>query len=230
MRTRSRGRLDSNAAVLARASLRPIARKEWPLLQAAVVPYVALVAGGVGLISHPDRLLARDRLRRRRARLVGAPLRPQGADLPRSRRAAARRSSNASFGLVHRAAEGVRQPLSGYIPGMPFGLGIWEILILAGILVLLFGAKGAPGMARRLGSRRQGDEGRRHGDGSPLDPRSEGQACRAPQRQLEASKAVPVAAAPAAAAAPSLWLPRLRAPEPAAEPSRRSPRANPPAS
>ena len=34
---------------------------------------------------------------------------------------------------------------------MPFGLGIWEILILAGVLVLLFGAKGAPGMARRLG-------------------------------------------------------------------------------
>jgi sec-independent protein translocase protein TatA len=35
---------------------------------------------------------------------------------------------------------------------MPFGLGLWEILILAGVLVLLFGAKGAPGMARRLGS------------------------------------------------------------------------------
>ena len=35
---------------------------------------------------------------------------------------------------------------------MPFGLGIWEILILAGVLVLLFGAKGAPKMARRLGT------------------------------------------------------------------------------
>ena len=35
---------------------------------------------------------------------------------------------------------------------MPFGLGIWEILILAGVLVLLFGAKGAPAMARRLGT------------------------------------------------------------------------------
>ena len=35
---------------------------------------------------------------------------------------------------------------------MPFGLGIWEILILAGVLVLLFGAKGAPGMARRFGT------------------------------------------------------------------------------
>ena len=40
----------------------------------------------------------------------------------------------------------------GTFPGMPFGLGIWEILILAGVLVLLFGAKGAPGMARRLGT------------------------------------------------------------------------------
>ena len=28
----------------------PIARKEWPLLQAAVIPTIALVAGGVGLI------------------------------------------------------------------------------------------------------------------------------------------------------------------------------------
>ena len=35
---------------------------------------------------------------------------------------------------------------------MPFGLGIWEIIILAGVLVLLFGAKGAPAMARRLGT------------------------------------------------------------------------------
>jgi sec-independent protein translocase protein TatA len=40
----------------------------------------------------------------------------------------------------------------GTFPGMPFGLGIWEILILAGVLVLLFGAKGAPAMARRLGT------------------------------------------------------------------------------
>ena len=35
---------------------------------------------------------------------------------------------------------------------MPFGLGIWEILILAAVLVLLFGSKGAPAMARRLGT------------------------------------------------------------------------------
>lgn len=35
---------------------------------------------------------------------------------------------------------------------MPFGLGIWEIVILAVILLLLFGGKGLPGMARKLGS------------------------------------------------------------------------------
>lgn len=34
---------------------------------------------------------------------------------------------------------------------MPLGLGIWEIVILIGILALLFGAKGVPQMARRLG-------------------------------------------------------------------------------
>jgi len=35
---------------------------------------------------------------------------------------------------------------------VPFGLGIWEIVILAVVLMLLFGAKGVPGAARRLGS------------------------------------------------------------------------------
>jgi len=34
-----------------RRGLRPIARKEWPLLQAAVVPSLALLAGGIGLIA-----------------------------------------------------------------------------------------------------------------------------------------------------------------------------------
>ena len=34
---------------------------------------------------------------------------------------------------------------------MPFGLGIWEIVILVGVLALLFGAKGVPQVARRLG-------------------------------------------------------------------------------
>ena len=35
---------------------------------------------------------------------------------------------------------------------MPFGLGVWEIAILVGVLVLLFGAKGVPDVARRLGT------------------------------------------------------------------------------
>jgi hypothetical protein len=41
--------LDSNEP-FSRRGLRPIARNEWPLLQAAIVPTIALVAGGVGLI------------------------------------------------------------------------------------------------------------------------------------------------------------------------------------
>lgn len=35
---------------------------------------------------------------------------------------------------------------------MPFGLGVWEIAILLGVLALLFGAKGVPQVARRLGT------------------------------------------------------------------------------
>jgi sec-independent protein translocase protein TatA len=35
---------------------------------------------------------------------------------------------------------------------MPFGLGVWEIVILLGVLALLFGAKGVPEVARRLGT------------------------------------------------------------------------------
>jgi sec-independent protein translocase protein TatA len=108
------------------------------------------------------------------------------------------------------------QPARGrYIPGVPFGLGIWEILILAGILVLLFGAKGAPGMARRLGSgvKEMKDAVTEMDPRSILDPKDK--PAEVPQREIEASKAVPVAAAPAAAA------PVAPAPEPApAEPAR----------
>jgi hypothetical protein len=43
-------RLDSNEA-FSRASLRRIAGGEWPLLQAAIVPSLALLAGALGLIS-----------------------------------------------------------------------------------------------------------------------------------------------------------------------------------
>lgn len=42
--------LDGNEK-FSRRGLRPIARKEWPLLQAAVVPSLALLAGGFGLIA-----------------------------------------------------------------------------------------------------------------------------------------------------------------------------------
>jgi TatA/E family protein of Tat protein translocase len=34
---------------------------------------------------------------------------------------------------------------------MPFGIGLWEGLILLVVLALLFGAKGVPQAARRLG-------------------------------------------------------------------------------
>jgi sec-independent protein translocase protein TatA len=77
---------------------------------------------------------------------------------------------------------------------VPFGLGIWEIVILAGILVLLFGAKGAPTMARRLGSgvKEMKDAVAELDPRSILDPKDK--PADAPQRQLEAAKAVPVAA------------------------------------
>jgi sec-independent protein translocase protein TatA len=35
---------------------------------------------------------------------------------------------------------------------MPFGIGPWELAILVGLLVLLFGAKGVPDVAKRLGT------------------------------------------------------------------------------
>ena len=35
---------------------------------------------------------------------------------------------------------------------MPFGLGMWEIVILLVVLALLFGAKGVPDVAKRLGT------------------------------------------------------------------------------
>ena len=77
---------------------------------------------------------------------------------------------------------------------MPFGLGIWEILILAGVLVLLFGAKGAPAMARRLGT---GVKELKDAVGE-MDPRGlfdpKDEPAKAQPIQLEATKAVPVAA------------------------------------
>jgi len=89
-----------------------------------------------------------------------------------------------------------------YIHGMPFGLGIWEIVILAVVLVLLFGSKGAPAMARRLGTgvREMKDAV------SEMDPRSvfddkDEPAKPRPTPALEAAPAVVVPAAEAVATA-----------------------------
>ena len=35
---------------------------------------------------------------------------------------------------------------------MPFDIGPWEVVILLAVLVLLFGSKGVPDVARRLGT------------------------------------------------------------------------------
>jgi sec-independent protein translocase protein TatA len=118
---------------------------------------------------------------------------------------------------------------------MPFGLGIWEIIILAGVLVLLFGAKGAPAMARRLGTgvREMKDAV------SDMDPRSvfdakDESAAAKPKRELEAAKpaavataAAPTVAAPGVAAAP---VPATPPETPAAPVEPEVPEAEPPRS
>ena len=81
---------------------------------------------------------------------------------------------------------------------MPFGLGVTEIVILAVVLMLLFGAKGVPSAARRLGSsvREVKDA---VGDMDPrgiLDPKDE-------PKQVARGQAAPAALpAPAPVAAP----------------------------
>jgi len=35
---------------------------------------------------------------------------------------------------------------------VPFDIGLWEVVILLAVLALLFGAKGVPEVARRLGT------------------------------------------------------------------------------
>jgi TatA/E family protein of Tat protein translocase len=83
---------------------------------------------------------------------------------------------------------------------VPFGLGIWEIVILAVVLMLLFGAKGVPSAARRLGSsvREVKDA---VGDLDPrgiLDPKDEpNQAAPTPAALPAAPPPVEQAAAPA---------------------------------
>ena len=42
-------------------------------------------------------------------------------------------------------------PTFSYAPPMPFGIGIWELLILLLVLLLVFGPKRLPEMGRQLG-------------------------------------------------------------------------------
>lgn len=75
---------------------------------------------------------------------------------------------------------------------MPFGLGIWELAILAGLLVLLFGAKGATGAAKSLGrSVREVQNAVKEVDPRRLLDPDEDEAKPA-KRIVEAERAVPV--------------------------------------
>lgn len=40
----------------------------------------------------------------------------------------------------------------GVAPALVFGLGLWEALLILGLLILLFGAKRIPGIAKGIGS------------------------------------------------------------------------------
>jgi len=82
---------------------------------------------------------------------------------------------------------------------VPFGLGIWEIVILAVVLVLLFGSKGLPSMARRLGTgiREVKDAVEEIDPRSALDPKK-AEPAKAPAKQLPDAEVVPAAAAPPA--------------------------------
>jgi TatA/E family protein of Tat protein translocase len=80
---------------------------------------------------------------------------------------------------------------------VPLGLGIWEIVILAVVLMLLFGAKGVPSAARRLGSsvREVKDA---VGDLDPrgiLEPKDEPKRA-APAHKVQAALPAPVEASP----------------------------------
>jgi sec-independent protein translocase protein TatA len=87
---------------------------------------------------------------------------------------------------------------------VPFGLGIWEIVILAVVLVLLFGSKGLPSMARRLGTgiREVKDAVEEIDPRSALDPKK-AEPAKAPAKQLPDAEVVPaVAVRPVEQAAP----------------------------
>src|SRR4029078_9002291 len=77
-----------------------------------------------------------------------ASRRATGADVPPVRARTVDVSENEAPGLTARepAAPGNRYALA-----MPFGIGIWELLILLLVLLLVFGTKRLPEMGRQLG-------------------------------------------------------------------------------
>jgi sec-independent protein translocase protein TatA len=95
-----------------------------------------------------------------------------------------------------RGASSLGEISDRYSPGVPFGLGIWEIVILVVILLLLFGGKGLPGAARKLGSsvREVKDAVGEMDPRGILDPKDE---------PKQVTTAPPPAALPAAAPAPA---------------------------
>ena len=103
--------------------------------------------------------------------------------------------------------DGAEPGIVGTFPGVPFGLGIWEILILVGVLVLLFGTKGAPAMARRLGTgiREMKDAVADMDPRSLLDPKEKENEppTAAPRRELETAAKLEPPAAPMASEAPT---------------------------
>jgi sec-independent protein translocase protein TatA len=89
---------------------------------------------------------------------------------------------------------------------VPFGLGIWEIVILVGILALLFGTKGVPQMARKLG----GSVREVKDAVAEVDPR----------RMLDAPAETKAAAQPKARSAPPATPPAPAPPPASAQPTR----------
>jgi TatA/E family protein of Tat protein translocase len=86
---------------------------------------------------------------------------------------------------------------------VPFGLGIWEIVILAVILLLLFGGKGLPGMARKLGTsvREVKDAVEEIDPRTLLDPKEEPK--QAAPKQLPPAEVVPAPPADGQAGPPA---------------------------
>ena len=61
-----------------------------------------------------------------------------------------------------------RYPARGTVPALVFGLGIWETLLIVGLLILLFGARRIPSLARGIGAGIRNFKGElTEGDSSP---------------------------------------------------------------